>query len=201
MANLPRRLETLRVLQSGNVTVDQSSYAMKIRRNPGAAFNPRWNYRRARFSSLSLGPAGAQLEIVARKVDDIAELKNRLDLSMNEPSWILERVTRLRKEVRGRLRHPTGVLKTSHSPRVEKPPTKPAAPATTAACPRGARGCVNQDPPPRGDGCDDAQQWVNNIIKPPPPKPRDPNAPAAKPRREWRVTDLPEQCAGVLASR
>lgn len=69
------------------------------------------------------------------------------------------------------------------------------------ACPRGARGCVNQDPPPRGDGCDDAQQWVNNIIKPPPPKPRDPNAPAAKPRREWRVADLPEQCAGVLASR
>ncbi|MBT6266414.1 MAG: penicillin-insensitive murein endopeptidase, partial [Tateyamaria sp.] len=69
------------------------------------------------------------------------------------------------------------------------------------ACPRGARGCINQEPPPRGDGCADAQQWVNNILKPPPPKPRDPNAPAAKPRRELRVTDLPQQCAGVLASR
>lgn len=69
------------------------------------------------------------------------------------------------------------------------------------ACPRGARGCVNQDPPPRGDGCADAQQWVNNILKPPPPQPRDPNAPAAKPRRELRVADLPQQCAGVLASR
>lgn len=69
------------------------------------------------------------------------------------------------------------------------------------ACPRGARGCVNQDPPPRGDGCEDAQRWVNDILKPPPPKPRDPNAPAAKPRRELRVADLPQQCAGVLASR
>lgn len=68
-------------------------------------------------------------------------------------------------------------------------------------CPRGARGCVEQDPPPRGDGCADAQEWVNNIINPQPPKPRDPNAPAPKPRRELRVADLPQQCAGVLASR
>ena len=69
------------------------------------------------------------------------------------------------------------------------------------ACPRGARGCVDQTPPPRGDGCDDAQKWVNDILNPPPPVPRDPNAPAAKPRRELRVADLPQQCAGVLASR
>jgi len=69
------------------------------------------------------------------------------------------------------------------------------------ACPRGARGCVDQDPPPRGDGCDDAQKWVDDILNPPPPVPRDPNAPAAKPRRELRVADLPQQCAGVLASR
>ncbi|MEL6619449.1 MAG: penicillin-insensitive murein endopeptidase [Pseudomonadota bacterium] len=66
------------------------------------------------------------------------------------------------------------------------------------ACPRGARGCVNQDPPPRGDGCADAQQWVNNILNPPPP---DPNAKPAKPRRELRVADLPQQCKSVLASR
>jgi penicillin-insensitive murein endopeptidase len=69
------------------------------------------------------------------------------------------------------------------------------------ACPRGARGCVDQTPPPRGDGCDDAQKWVNDILNPPPPVPRDPTAPAAKPRRELRVADLPQQCAGVLASR
>lgn len=68
-------------------------------------------------------------------------------------------------------------------------------------CPRGASGCVEQSPPPRGDGCADAQQWVNNILNPPPPQPRDPNAPAAKPRGELRLADLPQQCAGVLASR
>ncbi len=66
------------------------------------------------------------------------------------------------------------------------------------ACPKGARGCVNQTPPPAGDGCADAQAWVNNILNPPPP---DPNAPAPKPRRELRVADLPAQCATVLSSR
>lgn len=65
-------------------------------------------------------------------------------------------------------------------------------------CPRGARGCVNQAAPPPGDGCADAQQWVNNILNPPPP---DPNAPKPRPRRELRVGDLPQQCSGVLASR
>ncbi|WP_299651310.1 penicillin-insensitive murein endopeptidase [uncultured Tateyamaria sp.] len=65
-------------------------------------------------------------------------------------------------------------------------------------CPRGAQGCADQAAPPPGDGCADAQQWVNNILNPPPP---DPNAPARKPRRELRVGDLPQQCSGVLASR
>lgn len=66
------------------------------------------------------------------------------------------------------------------------------------ACPRGMRGCVDQDPPPAGDGCDDAQQWVNDILNPPPPKKRDPNAPKPKPRREYVMADLPKQCMGVL---
>lgn len=69
------------------------------------------------------------------------------------------------------------------------------------ACPRGTQGCVDQAPPPPGDGCADAQAWVNNILNPAPPQPRDPNAPAPQPRRELRVSDLPQQCAGVLASR
>jgi len=69
------------------------------------------------------------------------------------------------------------------------------------ACPPGARGCVDQDPPPPGDGCAEAQTWVDDILNPPPPRPRDPNAPAAQPQRELRVADLPQQCAGVLASR
>jgi len=65
------------------------------------------------------------------------------------------------------------------------------------SCPEGARGCVNQPAPPAGDGCADAQQWVDNILNPPPPNP---NAPAAKPRRELRLADLPNQCVGVLQS-
>jgi len=64
-------------------------------------------------------------------------------------------------------------------------------------CPRGARGCENQAAPPPGDGCAEAQQWVNNILNPPPP-PKDP-APVRK-RRELVLADLPAQCAAVLQS-
>ena len=69
------------------------------------------------------------------------------------------------------------------------------------ACPRGAAGCVDQAPPPAGDGCADAQAWVNNILNPPPARPRDPNAPKPQPKRELTLNDLPGQCSGVLASR
>jgi penicillin-insensitive murein endopeptidase len=62
-------------------------------------------------------------------------------------------------------------------------------------CPRGEAGCQNQDPPPRGDGCAEAQQWVNNILNPPPP---DPNAKPAPRRREYVLADLPGQCATIL---
>ncbi len=69
------------------------------------------------------------------------------------------------------------------------------------SCPRGARGCENQEPPPRGDGCADAQKWVNDILNPPPPKPRDPKAAPPKKRREYLLSDLPRQCASVLRSQ
>ncbi|WP_425500908.1 penicillin-insensitive murein endopeptidase [Roseovarius faecimaris] len=65
-------------------------------------------------------------------------------------------------------------------------------------CPPGARNCVDQDPPPAGDGCDDARQWVRDILDPPPP---DPNAPKPKPRRELTMADLPGQCVAVLQSQ
>ncbi len=65
-------------------------------------------------------------------------------------------------------------------------------------CPANARGCVNQDPPPAGDGCADAEQWSRNIINPPPP---DPNAPKPKPRRELTMNNLPGQCVSVLQSK
>ncbi|MEO1536810.1 MAG: penicillin-insensitive murein endopeptidase [Pseudomonadota bacterium] len=66
-------------------------------------------------------------------------------------------------------------------------------------CPKSASGCMDQVPPPRGDGCADAQEWVNNILNPPPPAPPKPNAPAATPRREYVLADLPKQCARVLS--
>ena len=62
-------------------------------------------------------------------------------------------------------------------------------------CPKGARGCTNQNPPPAGDGCAEARQWQHNILNPPPP---DPNAPKPKPRRELVLADLPAQCKAVL---
>ncbi|MFV0514956.1 MAG: penicillin-insensitive murein endopeptidase [Jhaorihella sp.] len=68
-------------------------------------------------------------------------------------------------------------------------------------CPKGMRGCVDQAPPPPGDGCAEAQKWVNDILKPPPPKPRDPNAPPPKKRREYVLADLPGQCVSVLQSQ
>lgn len=66
------------------------------------------------------------------------------------------------------------------------------------ACPRGARDCVDQAPPPPGDGCEAAQSWVNDILNPPPP---DPNAPPRPPRKEITLADLPSQCSGVLSSQ
>lgn len=65
-------------------------------------------------------------------------------------------------------------------------------------CPEGAVGCVNQAPPPAGDGCKDAEKWVQDILFPPPP---DPNAPPRKPRKELTVADLPGQCVDVLQAR
>ena len=64
------------------------------------------------------------------------------------------------------------------------------------ACPENARGCVDQAPPPAGDGCADAEQWVANILNPPPP---DPNAKPAPARKELVLADLPQQCAQILS--
>ena len=66
------------------------------------------------------------------------------------------------------------------------------------SCPKGMAGCVNQAAPPPGDGCDEAEQWVKNILNPPKP---DPNAPKPKPRRDLTLADLPGQCVSTLLSR
>lgn len=70
-------------------------------------------------------------------------------------------------------------------------------------CPRGARGCIDQADPPAGDGCADAQRWVRDILNPPKAQPVDPNAAKPKPKRkgDYRLSDLPQQCAAVLKSR
>jgi penicillin-insensitive murein endopeptidase len=64
-------------------------------------------------------------------------------------------------------------------------------------CPAGADYCEAQAAIPPGDGCAEAQEWVNNIIDPPPP---DPNAPAPEPTRELTMANLPGQCLDVLNS-
>jgi penicillin-insensitive murein endopeptidase len=63
-------------------------------------------------------------------------------------------------------------------------------------CPRGARGCTPQDPPPPGDGCAEAVWWVTDALLPP-----DPNAPPSKPSPPLTVADLPSQCREVLSAR
>ncbi|MDX8352577.1 penicillin-insensitive murein endopeptidase [Cognatiyoonia sp. IB215182] len=62
-------------------------------------------------------------------------------------------------------------------------------------CPSDAATCVDQTPPPPGDGCAEAQGWVDRILNPPPP---DPNAPPPTPRAELTMANLPGQCLAVL---
>lgn len=62
-------------------------------------------------------------------------------------------------------------------------------------CPAGAGYCQDQDPPPAGDGCADAQVFVNNILNPPP---RDPNYVPPPPRGPLTMAQLPGQCAAVV---
>ena len=65
------------------------------------------------------------------------------------------------------------------------------------SCPPGDTVCETQDPIPPGDGCEAAQEWVNNIIDPPPP---DPNYVPPPPRPEITMARLPAQCLDVLNS-
>ncbi|WP_298904817.1 penicillin-insensitive murein endopeptidase [uncultured Aliiroseovarius sp.] len=66
------------------------------------------------------------------------------------------------------------------------------------SCPKGVKGCVNQAPPPAGDGCKDAEKWVQDILH---PKPAPKNTTPRKPRGPLTLKDLPNQCGPVLSSR
>jgi penicillin-insensitive murein endopeptidase len=65
-------------------------------------------------------------------------------------------------------------------------------------CPAGDNACQDQAPPPAGDGCADAARWVSDILNPPPPQPRDPNATPTPRRGPITMASLPGQCLGVL---
>ena len=65
-------------------------------------------------------------------------------------------------------------------------------------CPKGQIGCLNQAPPPPGDGCVEAQGWVDRILNPPP---RDPNYVPRKPKPPLTLSQLPQQCVSVLSSK
>lgn len=62
-------------------------------------------------------------------------------------------------------------------------------------CPVGASKCQNQYPPPRGDGCKEAENWVRKIFNPPPPTRL---RKKFKPRPEILMSDLPKACLSVL---
>jgi penicillin-insensitive murein endopeptidase len=64
------------------------------------------------------------------------------------------------------------------------------------ACPAGSAGCVDQDPPPPGDGCDSSLAWWFSDEALNPPKPATP----PKPRPPLTLADLPGACAEVLAA-
>ena len=64
-------------------------------------------------------------------------------------------------------------------------------------CPNGQKSCVNQAPPPPGDGCKEAENWVKRILDPPPPNP---NTKPRKPKPPITLARLPQQCTGVLSA-
>ena len=62
-------------------------------------------------------------------------------------------------------------------------------------CPEGAEGCRSQFPPPSGDGCLEAEDWVKKIFNPPPLKR---SRPKVQPRAEILLSDLPKACSEIL---
>lgn len=59
------------------------------------------------------------------------------------------------------------------------------------ACPGGESGCVPQEPPPPGDGCDDTLAWwfTEEALHPKPPE---------EPPTEITLADLPTACGGMV---
>lgn len=66
------------------------------------------------------------------------------------------------------------------------------------SCPAGSI-CRDQDPPPPGDGCAEAVEWVKNRIDPSRVKPVPPD-PNYRHPRSYRLSELPSQCRSVAAA-
>jgi penicillin-insensitive murein DD-endopeptidase len=60
-------------------------------------------------------------------------------------------------------------------------------------CPEDSSECENQAPPPEGDGCAEAEEWVDGILNPKP-------AGKSSPRQSIYMIDLPNSCQDVLQS-
>ncbi len=73
-------------------------------------------------------------------------------------------------------------------------------------CPRGARHCQTQTPTVAelsggGNGCDETLTWwVTDYLDPPKPVPQVPRQPRPRHPRDYGMSDLPAECAAVLAS-
>lgn len=67
------------------------------------------------------------------------------------------------------------------------------------ACPKGSV-CQKQDPPPAGDGCEEAAEWIRNRIDPSRVKPVPPD-PNYRHPRSFRLSEMPRQCQAVATAR
>lgn len=63
------------------------------------------------------------------------------------------------------------------------------------SCPVGMDGCINQDPPPPGDGCGAELAWWLG------PEPWAPSDTPVRPRAETMLSELPQACAQVLLAQ
>jgi len=67
------------------------------------------------------------------------------------------------------------------------------------SCPAGSA-CQQQDAPPRGDGCEEAAEWIRNRIDPSRVKPVPPD-PNYRHPRSFRLSEMPRQCQAVAVAR
>ncbi|MFI0396303.1 penicillin-insensitive murein endopeptidase [Paracoccus jiaweipingae] len=68
------------------------------------------------------------------------------------------------------------------------------------ACPANSPACEQQTPPPPGDGCAEAAEWIKNRIDPSRVKPVKPD-PNYRHPRSYRMSEMPAQCRAIAAAR